>query len=456
MGWIDRLFSHDPTGSGKVKPQTGEAGSDGDSYVAQVDAGGPDINPELAGQSKFVVYHEMVTTDPQVLAAYLMYVLPIRAAQWDFEPASEEAEDKVIEEACRVQFGLHDHFEGWLDLSWSESIGSAAQYLKWGSFFEEMVWGDPLQWEPEDGEARTIRPLLRLAPRYPSTIREIEVAKDGTIAQIIQDLPDTSPIPGDKIVPYVHDREGAHWYGKSMLRAMYGPWRLKKAMMIGAAIGWDRYAAGVPVVRYPAGDQAAERKAQEIGRSYRVHERAWITLPGQPPPTGDWSVEILNGSSTLADPTNLLRHYDEQIALGALQMAFKLGSTETGSRAVGEVLADPYYLAVQAVAAYIARQRQKYAVRRFVDVNFGQEYEVPRLVVSKIEAKNVEQLVGAIGSLSGAGHNLTDRETQNFAREQVGLPDLPDDAPEQPPVPGQDQEGAELYPEGEEPEGETY
>jgi hypothetical protein len=408
---------------------TGVKGAESSEYW--MPPGGIDTNPDLSGPRKWEVYQEMRLSDPTVRSCLYMYRLPIRSAHWTIEPADDGKDpvDRLVADACAMQLGLED-CEGWLDQSWKESVSQALLVLDWGVMFEEIVWGDPVSWAPyeEDvpAEPRLIRPIVRLAPRPPSSIQEVEFDQAGRVIRLTQNIPDTQPIPGEKLVYLVLEKEGGNWWGTSLLRPMYGPWRLKKSLMVAAAIGWDRFSAGTPKVRHPDNEQARQ-KARQIGENLRLHEKAYVTLPGPPPEQGgEWDVEILSGSTSLADPSALIHLYDEQIVTAALQMFTRLGTTETGSRAVGEVLADPYYLAVQNFADYVAVERKRQVLRPFVNENFGAEIDLPTITASKITARSIVTLAQAIGTLADAGFSFTDRETQNDIRDTLELRPLPE------------------------------
>jgi hypothetical protein len=407
----------------RYQATTGVRGADASEYF--MPPGGIDLNPDLMGMRKFEVYQEMRLSDPTVRSCLWMYRLPIRSAHWSLEPCDggRDPVDRMVERACACQLGLEDE-QPWLDQTWKDTISQGLLVLDWGVMFEELVWGDPIPWQYEQ-ETRLIRPIVRLAPRHPATVQEVKFDKQGRLSSVTQTLPDTQPIPGDKLVYLTLEREGGQWWGTSMLRPMYGPWRLKKALMVAAAIGWDRFSAGTPKVRHPDNEAAAAR-AKQIGQNLRLHERGYVTLPGPAPPQGEWDVELITGASTLADPTALIHMYDEQIVTAALQMFTRLGTTETGSRAVGEVLADPYYLATQNWADFIATERRQQVLRPFVDENFGPDVDLPNLTASKIQARSITVLAQAIGALSDAGYNFTDRDTQNDVRDIMDLRQLPE------------------------------
>lgn len=415
----------------------GAVGVDGESPFTDLIAGGFDRTPEMSGSRKWQTINEMRQADAMVRSILYMYWLPIRSADASLESAEDDPTG-IIRDALAKQFGLEDN-PGELDLSWVEWLQQTMLYIVLGALGEEYVYSDSLElWDlgkGTDGESRApiiVRPILRMAPRFPSTVDKITVnPKTGKLEKIRQGLISSGKeIPAEfagvkKLEWYVHEREGANWWGTSLLRAMYGPWRLKKSLMIAAAIGWDRYSSGVPIVRYPKGaGPRAKNEAAKAARDFRTHERAWVTFEGTA--AEGWGLEIVGGSQTLADPTPLINLYNEEMATAGLQIFSRLGTSHHGSRAVGQILADPYYLAVQAYAKDIAAARMRGPFRAFVDINFGKQFKVPILSFSKIQAQNILVLAQAIQYLAAAGLNFTDRDTQNDLRDQMDLRHLPE------------------------------
>ncbi len=421
-----------PTRSPTETVPTGAVGSDSArSWYADVEAGGPDVNPELMGREKYEVYWEMKLTDPAVRSLVWLYKLPIRSADHGVAPAKndphgdEAAATRADFLAC--QFGLERHNVPLLDLTFDELNQQDLLFLDYGAMGGEINWGDVTTWVDEEGDPHIVRPIARIAPRSAATTRDIEIdERTGRISRARQDVPGAEWIPGDKFFWLINEREGTNWWGQSILRSAYGPWKIKKGLWIATAIGWDRYAVGVPKVRHPPGEEA-QRKASEMGRNIRTHERSWVTLPGLAPEQGgEWDVDIMTAATP--DPTDLLRYFDYQIAVAGLEQFSQLGTTERGARAVGEVLESPFYEAVQAVADYVRLARMRQVVRRLWDVNFGADVPIPELTVSKIQGKNISVLTRAVADLSAAGFNFTDRDTQNDVRDQLDLRHLPDAA----------------------------
>src|SRR5262249_42725944 len=119
----------------------------------------------------------------------------------------------------------------------------------------------------------------------PSTISKVDYDdRTGAITNVTQDLPGAKPIPGDKICHYAVERDGeTDWMGTSLLRSMYGVWRMKKALLLSSAMAWDRWGMGFPVARYPAGSgREKEKRAEKVAQNVRGHERGYAVFEGTP------------------------------------------------------------------------------------------------------------------------------------------------------------------------------
>lgn len=411
------------------------AGGEGTAYsIGGEIAGGHDTNPDLMGRLKYEVFREMALSDPAVRSLEWLYKLPIRSADWSLTPASEDPLDLFVADFLAWQFGLGEvipqrrHAIARLSQTWDQSLNQALLSLRYGAHGEELIFSDTIEtYVDGDGDEHLVRPLARLAPRFAATVYEYEInARTGEIDWIRQDTPKARPIPGDKLAWYVPDDAEQAFWGESLLRSAFGAWKLKREMLTATAIGWDRYSSGIPIVRYPTGSGADKlREAENIGRNWRAHERGWVVLEGTV--LEGWDVEIKNGNGTLPDPVPLLQHYDQQIAAAGIQQFSALGTTDTGSRAVGQVLQEPYFMALSAIAGMIAQTRMRRVFRRVIDVNFGKDVAVPELTVRKITGKNISLLAQIIADLSGAGLSFTDPGTQNDLRDSLDLRHLPAD-----------------------------
>lgn len=449
-------FAQAPAGAGRRGPyRTGEVGSEVDEATGSTRTttnGGWDyllsdreVNPDLVGRARYRALDEMNMTDPVVSGSLMSMKLPMGGAAWGVKAAGKGTDptDKLVAHAVERQFGLGESvgYDSWLAGGWDALMWQSLLHLDYGSMTQEIVWGPKVvKWSDADGDEHNMLVIERMGPRYPHTLDQYEPGTTpGTpLGSVRQDFI-RAAIPGDKLVHLVHQPHLARFTGSSALRPAYGMWKLKRKMIVAAAVGYDRHAAGTPVVRSPGhGTDEEEAQARKMGRGYRTHESAYFWLPGKAPSPGEagWDVTILNGSGTLADPIPQLKHYDEQIVSAVLGRFFMLGSTDTGSRAVGEVLSEPYYMALNWHAARMARELTQQLVAKFVLVNFGPDVDVPRITVETIQQKNLPLRGDFIAKAKMAGVWFGDLEAMNTIRGWVDVAPLPDDFMVPPPGEG--------------------
>lgn len=423
-------------------PDPGATGSD-DNKQAYGWLRSDDPNPLFHGRQRFDVYDEMRKSDASVRSTLWMTKLPMRSATWTFSPprGSTDPTDELVADACSALFGVEDR-PARLSTTWDETLSQELLVLDFGCMFGEVIWPDePWEWRDANGNVHVLWAPMRIAPRYPRTVDKIETDPlTGQISVFKQWLPGAKPIPPEKLVVQVLDKE-SDWFGTSLLRPMYGPWKLKKELMIAAGIGWDRFAAGIPVMEHPSGDAAAA-KAARIARNVRTHEHAYVAHEGG---ESGWKFRIEGGAGSLPDPTPLLRLYCEQIAEAGLQQFSSLGTTASGNRAVGEVLVEPFYQACQAVAGQVAAVLTRDVVRPFVDVNFGVNVPTPTLAASRIAVQNISTLTQAVSDLHAAGLSFDDLETQNDLRGLLEMRALPEDFTPSSQRPGFGEGGPPLF-----------
>lgn len=404
-----------------AKPDTspGVVGSDDSPFKTWMWSEDP--NPLFAGRTRYVVFDEMRKSDASVRSALLLRKLPALAAKWRVDPASDSPEDKLVADACAWQLGIGDEDDGPMCQTWAEIQAQAQLKIDFGAMFEEIIWSPEPQWFYDaDGDGHLLTSILRLAPRAPRTVQRIETdPATGDISFFEQWLPNAQPIPPEKLISHTMDREDGHWWGTSLLRCMYGPWKLKRELMISAGIGWDRFASGIPIITYT--DASQKVQATRIGRELRNHERAYLALE-----EGQMTAEILNGSGSLADPVPLLSFYCTQIADAALQSFTSLGTSQHGSRAVADVLVEPYFQSIQAETEQMASVYRKKLLRQFVTVNFGADVPTPYLRPGRIGSRDIAVLCTALYDAAQAGLDFTDRATQDAVRGVLDLPDTPE------------------------------
>lgn len=360
-----------------------------------------------------VTTYEQMRRDPQITAVLSAIMLPIRRATWQVDPNGARPEVVMV-----VAEDLGLPIAGGADdpaptrrrgVKWSKHLRLALLELVFGhSAFEQ-------RYDIVGGQAR----LAALSERLPATISQIVVNANGSLREIEQFALTASkarPIPADRLVWYAHDLEGAHWQGRSLLRSAYAPWLYKREMLKVLATSSRRYGTGVPGVEAPAGATPGQvLEAQRLASAVRVGETAGVGLP----PGFKYTLTGLSGSTP--DTLGFIKYLDGQIAKAPLAQFLDLGSTETGSRALGSSFVDFFTLALQATADEIADTATDQIVLDLVDLNWGADEPAPRVVcadVGSIHAVTAE----AISALMEAGALQADPELESYVRKEWKLP----------------------------------
>jgi hypothetical protein len=387
-----------PSGAGWWLPPTDEA------------------TPELRWPASVAVYDRMRRQDAQVTSVLRAVTLPVRRTAWRIDPNG--ARDEVVE-LVATDLGLpivgqpeatppkrtRDRF------SWSMHLQLALLMIVYGhSYFEQRYRFD------SDGRAR----LRKLALRPASTISAINVATDGGLESIQQYAPAgtatglyTKPIPVNRLVAYVHEREGGNWVGNSLLRPAYKHWLIKDRLLRVQAQTIDRNGMGVPLYKAAENEQDLDKGA-ELATSWRSGDNAGAAVPFG----ADLLLRGVEGNLPDADPA--IRYHDEQIARAVLAHFLNLG-TQTGSWALGSTFADFFTFSLQTLAEQVADVSNAHVVEDLVDVNFGEDEPAPRLVFDEIGSRR-DATAAAIKMLIDAGAIFPDRELEEFIRLAYGLP----------------------------------
>jgi hypothetical protein len=383
--------------------------------------------PDLVFPTSVQTYARM-RRDPTVRSVLNAYMLPILSAPWHVDPrGATERMARVVADSLGLPVLGDEPTEGpiatrWV--AWRDHLRMALRDLVYGFMPFEPVY------DVSTGTAY----LSALAERMPWSITEVVVDDRGRLAGIRQERTAAKDIfiRADLLLWYVHEREGANWTGSSLLREAFAPWLFKTDALRGQARTLRRFGTGVPVMEpipgfnpTPAQDTEAQRLAQRFrGDS----ETAGATTPG-------YRLRIVGVEGTLPDHLPFLRYLDEQIARSTLTSVLDLGSTDNGSRALGQVFLDLLIQAMQAVAEDHAVAASVIA-RRLTDFNEGAGAEAPLVVVGDVGASR-QTLAQTVASLISAGALTADTALEAWVRDAFDLPASTGQPPPgaQPPVP---------------------
>jgi predicted protein tyrosine phosphatase len=368
--------------------------------------------PELVFPTSVTTYARM-RRDSSVKSVLNAYMLPILRAPWHVDPrGATDRAARIVADSLGLPVLGDEPVDGpiatrWVN--WRDHLRMALRDLVYGFMPFEDVY------DVTTGTAY----LSALAERMPWGITSVNVDPAGRLAGITQPRPGQTDrtIPADRLLYYCHDREGANWYGNSLLREAFGPWLFKTDALRGQARTLRRFGTGVPVMEPTPGTNptpAQMAEAQRMARSFRGDsEHAGAATPG-------FRLRVVGVEGTLPDHIPWLRYLDEQIARSTLTSVLDLGNTDNGSRALGQVFLDLLVQAMQTVAEDHANTASRIA-RRLTDFNEGTDAEAPLIVVGDVGSSR-QTLATTVASLVTAGALTVDTALEAWVRDAFDLP----------------------------------
>src|SRR5208337_831672 len=122
------------------------------------------------------------------------------------------------------------------------------------------------------------------------------------------------------------------------------------------------------------------------------------------------------------------QHHSEMIMRSVLANFLTLGTTQTGSRALGGSMRDFFYLSLEALSRKIDETISNTSIRRLVNYNYttrpGKHLPYPRLVTSNIVVINPLELLEVVKDVGKFDVDLLqpDNDTENWIRKKCGMP----------------------------------
>jgi hypothetical protein len=389
-----------------------------------------ETTPELVWPQSIYVFDQMRRTDAQVGSVLRAVTETLLRTPWRIDPAgAKPTVTKFVADNLGLPIvgrkpkpppRLRDRF------SWPEHLREALLMLPFGhSYFEQVYRVD------EGGDRAHLR---KLALRPSKTIERIDVAPDGGLISITQWWTQVEarpqPIPVDRLVAYIHAKEGGNWLGTSILRNCYKNWLLKDRLLRVQAQTIERNGMGIPLYKGQEGATETDLAAgKDMATAWRAGEAAGSAVPFG----ADLVLRGVEG--TLPDAEPVVRYHDEQIARAVLAHFLNLG-TQTGSWALGTTFADFFTMSLQTLAEQIRDVATQHIVEDLVDINFGENEPAPRLVFDEIGSRQAAT-AQALKLLVDAGVIRPDQVLEDASRQQYGLPPAdPTTAQPEPPQAG--------------------
>lgn len=366
-----------------------------------------EYNKDLVGKQAIRIYDEMRRSDGTVHQALEMVKLPILGLNWNLEAATDDELDQYI-----ARFVEQELKEG--NINWNTFLEDGLEMLDCGYSIIEKTYG------LTEFEGKTRLGLSELGYRKQKSLYswETKEGKPGITQQLIGD---TISIPMEKLIIFTNKKKGDNYEGISLLRYCYRDWYMKKTLIKVNGINIERLGAGVPVLEFGDNISPEEKeRARQIARQFRANEEAFLEKPANS------KFEMLDmKSSSTKDGLPTIKYHDMEIAGSVLSSFMKLGSTQTGSRAVGDVQYKPYLLQEEALAQNIQSTIQEQLIKQLCDINFSDlPNGYPKLKHGKFQDDDIAALATAVQNLSTAGFLTSNFETEQHLRRAMHLPEL--------------------------------
>ena len=418
------------------KPPTTEIGAPADIGTPVTGIGGVlpwstfiderETAPDLIWPKSVETYHRM-QADAQVKGLLLATTLPIRRYRWEIDPNGAKA--SVVKHVAASlnlpirgedvttirQRGRFNH---------DRHLAHALQALGYGHYYFEQVY--------EIGDDGLVH-LRKLGTRPPRTISNFVLEDNGALRAIQQQVLGGPPTNGngtlgvdaltgrtlgiERLLAYVWDPEDdADWVGRSMLRSCHPNWAIKDRLLRLDATKHERNSMGIPWFEVEDG---SDKQVQELAK-IAAEIRAGEYVGG----AGQGRLRIAGVEGILPDTIGSVRYHDEQMSKAFLLLFFNLGTTETGSRALGSEFIDWYAQAQTAIADWYAETTQAYQIEDEVELNWGPDETPPRITYTRVEdaALSIADLKEAVES----GLIAATPELRVLLADRFGVPRPPE------------------------------
>ena len=365
-----------------------------------VDGFGND-DEDIPDEDLLRTYDEMRRKDAQIKAVIRNVRLPILSAKYQIV-----SEDDDVREFVERQVGLSEGPAN--NINFMKMLRNQLSYMDFGFFVGEMMFG----------MVNGRREYLGMGLRRQTSIKNMKMDDTGRVVQVTQETQRGDVEITENIYHIAFDAEGNEPKGQPLLEACVDDWRHKQLLKTYQRLGLQRYAVGVPVIYH------APTMPQQVRRSYRKLLEDYIggKIASMLLPEGQARLEIAGISDTRQiDNTNIIKYHDEQIAKAYLSQLIELGTSATGSRAVGDSFLTNFFNAKKAIAEDIVDNINEQIICPLVDFNFTNAEA--RLIVTDVLPEDMSDTLEWIERYVNANIvTLTDEQREYVVNDLLQLP----------------------------------
>lgn len=355
---------------------------------------------------------QRMTTDPDIGAVMAALTLPILAAPLNVEPASDDP--FTIELADFVDAQLNG-----MSTSLTGHRFEVLRYPFWGSRLFEIVMG---------GDATEGHTLRKLALRPNKSITYWHVDDHGGPDGVTQRTQSGTPrINMDRLLMFVHQREGGDITGRSMLRDVYRPWLIIDDLVRVGVVAVERHGAGLPVLHY-TGTSATEKDLYERAlMAIRAHTKGYLLLANGVEGMDSFKIQGVEGS--IIDPVSQLNWHQQTLYRRMLAQFMLLGSGDVGSFALSADQSGFFLQALRFIADEIDDIYNRHLIPKLIGYNWTnvKPEMMPKVMHGALDKRDTGAWFTNVVAGINAGVRFDRRALDAAANDMLGIPYAPPD-----------------------------
>jgi len=381
------------------------------------------------------VWREMSDNDPIVGAFIYAIKSLIRQVSWTVNPGGDSDEHESAAEFVRQCMAD-------MSMTWQDFLSEILTMVSYGWSYFEIIYKIRGGIDAKKSTHRSRYDDGALGWRKfqlvgQDTLDRWTIDPDGGIRGMWQQDPSTGTtefLPIEKAVLFRTETTKNNPEGRSMLRNAYRSWFFLKRIQEFEAIGVERDLAGYPVLEVPpqvmnknadGPTKALRADLEEMVQQIKRDEREGIVIPAEKingKETGYRLRLMSTGGRRPMDVDAIVKRYESRIAMSVLSEFLLLGTDKVGSFALADTKTDLFAVALGAMLDNIAQTVNRFAVTDLMRLNGISTELWPEIVHGDIEKPDITQFANYLKTLSDAGFDVLDAETERVAREYGGLP----------------------------------
>ena len=391
---------------------------------------------QLKSDKGIKAYTEMKDNDPIIGSILYAIKTLIKQTEWRIEPTGEDEIHVQLAdfvESCRED----------MSITWNDFLSEIMSFLPYGWAYFEILYklrkGRTGDGKTDSAHTDGLIGWRKFSIRSQTTLSHWELDEEGGIQGFWQSAPPDFRlryIPMEKSLLFRTETHKGNPEGRSILRNAYRSWWFLKRIQEIEAIGIERDLAGLPVMQVPlellsSNASSAQKQVladfRDMIQRVRRDEYEGVVIPSETDMDGNpsgYKLSLLSsGGRRPLDVNEIVKRYESRIAMSVLGEFVLLGMDSVGSFALSSNKTTLFAQALGSYLSGIADVFNRFAIPRLLKMNgFLEPSEYPKIVFSDIETPDVNELAGALSSLTASGILPPDDDLERWVREYANLP----------------------------------